>query len=286
SFYHLATRIQGTGFLFAAELIENGWNYTSLTEDRAFCADAVANGYRISYNNDAEFYDEQPVDIKIAMRQRIRWAKGHLQAFVETGPKLFSHIFVTHGMANCDGLADAPCWKRCFHNVRLRFMSFDMLTVVYPRALLTCFKRLIVLTLNTVSVYGTGYAFVKASMGPDWLQWIFRTLHLAWIAPSRERAVLMLWVFLLSWTLNGCLRNMLYAAYVFIFEHKRIVPIKWYRKLWYILTFPMFDLIGKLALVIALLIPVDWKPIPHHANVSIDELEQNHNPEHFRKRSC
>ena len=50
SVFRLATRIQGTGFLFAAEIIENGWNYTSLTEDRAFCADAVANGYKISYN--------------------------------------------------------------------------------------------------------------------------------------------------------------------------------------------------------------------------------------------
>ena len=36
SLFHLATRIQGTGFLFAHELIKNGWNYVSLTEDRAF----------------------------------------------------------------------------------------------------------------------------------------------------------------------------------------------------------------------------------------------------------
>ena len=39
SVFHLATRIQGTGFLFASEVIKDGWNYTSLTEDRAFCAD-------------------------------------------------------------------------------------------------------------------------------------------------------------------------------------------------------------------------------------------------------
>ena len=58
SVFRLATRIQGTGFLFANEIIRDGWNYTSLTEDRALSADAVVQGYRISYNNAAEFFDE------------------------------------------------------------------------------------------------------------------------------------------------------------------------------------------------------------------------------------
>ena len=93
SVLNLATRIQGTGFMFASEIIKDGWNYTSFTEDRAFAADSVVNGYRISYCDAAEFYDEQPTSLKIAMRQRIRWGKGHLQAFVESGPKLFKHIF-------------------------------------------------------------------------------------------------------------------------------------------------------------------------------------------------
>ena len=83
SVFGLATRIQGTGFLFASELVKNGWHYTSLTEDRAFTADAVAAGYPISYCDAAVFYDEQPVSLRIALRQRIRWAKGHLQAAVE-----------------------------------------------------------------------------------------------------------------------------------------------------------------------------------------------------------
>lgn len=90
----LATRIQGTGFLFASEVIKDGWHYVSFTEDRAFAADAVVSGYRISYCDSAEFYDEQPTSLRIAMRQRIRWGKGHLQAFAESGPKLFKHIFV------------------------------------------------------------------------------------------------------------------------------------------------------------------------------------------------
>ena len=155
-------------------------------------------------------------------------------------------------------------------------MSFDMLTIVYPRALVSFFKKLVVIALRIVMVYATGYAFVRAGMMPWWGQSIVRALHLAWTASSEQQAVFLLWVFLLSWTINGCLTNMIYAAYVFVSEYKRIVPIKWYRKLWYIFTFPIFDLIGKLSLIIALFSHVEWKPIPHNADVSLDDLEQKH----------
>ncbi len=232
SLFRLATRIQGTGFLFASEVIrEDGWKYVSLTEDRAFCADAVVNGYRISYQNDAEFYDEQPIDIKVAMRQRIRWAKGHLQAFVETGGKLFLNIF-----------------KRPFnaHN----FMSFDMLTVVYPRSIVSLFRKLIVFLLRLSLLIGAGFAW-----GPFWAL-VWGTLY---------------------WTVYAWGKNMLNALYVFVIEYRRIAPIRWYKKLWYIFMFPTFDLIGKLSMVIALFSKVEWKPIEHKVATRIDEIEKERN---------
>ena len=88
-----ACRIQGTGFLFANELVKDGWKYTTLTEDRSFCTDAVVQNYKISYCDEAIFYDEQPYKLKIALRQRLRWAKGHLQSTVENCPKLFRNLF-------------------------------------------------------------------------------------------------------------------------------------------------------------------------------------------------
>lgn len=90
---HLSCRVQGTGFLFANHFIDNGWNYVNLTEDRAFCTDVVVQGHRVGYCEDAKFYDEQPNNLKIAFRQRIRWAKGHLQSLAEFGPKLLRNIF-------------------------------------------------------------------------------------------------------------------------------------------------------------------------------------------------
>lgn len=90
---HLSCRVQGTGFVFANHFVENGWNYTSLTEDRAFCTDVVIQGYRVGYCEAAKFYDEHPYKLKVALRQRVRWSKGHLQSAVENEPKLIKNIF-------------------------------------------------------------------------------------------------------------------------------------------------------------------------------------------------
>jgi cellulose synthase/poly-beta-1,6-N-acetylglucosamine synthase-like glycosyltransferase len=278
SLFRLATRIQGTGFLFAWEVIKDGWNYTSLTEDRAFCADAVANGYKISYNHDAEFYDEQPVDMKTAWVQRIRWAKGHLQAFAETGPQLATHIFITDGKANRPevvGDQPLPTWKKFLNNIRLRFMSFDMLAIVYPRSIFLLFKKIVVYALR-VWLICLGLLTVRTWFAPDWMA---EGLKLFGIDPVfREPLVasLMLCLFGILWTVNSYLSGILTAAYVFIIEHRRITKIKWYKKVWFCLTFPIFDIIGKLAMYIALFRKVEWKPTPHKAGISISELKNKH----------
>lgn len=114
----MACRIQGTGFLFTNELVKDGWNYTDLTEDRAFCADAVRKGYRISYQNEAEFYDEQPESLAIAYRQRLRWGKGHLQAFQQMGGGLLKRCFT--------------CLTKDF---RQAVTAYDMFMITFPRPL-------------------------------------------------------------------------------------------------------------------------------------------------------
>lgn len=277
SLFRVATRIQGTGFLFSHEIIENGWNYTSLTEDRAFCADAVANGYRISYNNDAEFYDEQPVDIKIAMRQRIRWAKGHLQAFVETGGQLFKHIFVTGGAANSlhanNGKIPKSKFQRFVNNLRLRFMSFDMLTVVFPYGFMHYIKKIIIYFLRIVLLFGAGEYF-SIYYAPEILQKILNFFN--WQPPSVSSFNKLVWLtaFTLAWSAYSYIKAIGTAAYIFIIEHKRIKKIKWYKKIWFCFTFPIFDFIGKVSTLIALFTKVEWKPIPHTAAISISELNE------------
>lgn len=275
SLFHLATRIQGTGFLFANELIENGWNYTSLTEDRAFCADAVANGYRISYNNAAVFYDEQPTDIRIAMRQRIRWSKGHLQALIETGPKLFWHIFCTKDAANrkaTESKENLTLFKRFLNNIRLRFMSFDMLTVVLPKSLLAVLRKIIIYALRIILIIGTGKVF-GANYAPQFLRNILNFIGIKPQLDNELTAVFWLLLFAFGWTVSSYFSGVITAIYILLVENKRIIHIKWYKKLWYAFTFPLFDIIGKISLVIALFSKVEWKPIPHTNAISIREFE-------------
>ena len=76
-----STRVSGTGFLFRADLIKEGWNYVSLTEDWEFSADRISRGMKVFYCDDAQLYDEQPKTIRLMLRQRLRWARGHTVVF-------------------------------------------------------------------------------------------------------------------------------------------------------------------------------------------------------------
>lgn len=272
SVFRLATRIQGTGFLFPSEVIKDGWKYTSLTEDRAFCADVVTMGYRISYNNEAEFYDEQPTDIKIAMRQRLRWSKGHLDAFVETGGKLFLNIFRTKGAANKE-YPDAPKWKKLLRNLRFRFINFDMLTVVFPRSILLSFKKIAVVLLKTgwaltsAKTFGVGYA-------PELIRAILKLFGVTQVFPQTDvETIALMCAFTFAWTVNTYIETIITAAYVMIAERKRIKKMGWYKKVWYCITFPIFDLIGKLTMLMALFMKVEWKPIPHKVAIGMDKVK-------------
>ena len=109
SYLGLSTLVQGTGFLFARELVAKGWNYIDLTEDRSFSVDALLQGYRVSYCDDAVFYDEQPTDFKMVIRQRNRWAKGHLQVCRKVTKPLFIHMLKQRSFASYDVmLANIP----------------------------------------------------------------------------------------------------------------------------------------------------------------------------------
>ena len=285
----LAARVQGTGFMFASEVIKDGWNYTGFTEDRAFAADAVALGYRISYNDEAEFFDEQPVDMKIAMRQRVRWAKGHLQAVVETGPKLFAHIFVTGGVANRDTAPDAGIGIRFLKNIWLRLTSFDMFSVVFPSGLLSFIRRFVVYCLKcgliiiSVSYFnekllpyflGSAFKLFGYPVISTLLRYTFGYFNLQLFTTRRMWALVLFTLFsFFNWMVRW-LEKFFTAVFVFTLERKRIMHIKWYKKLWFCLMFPVFDIIGNISSCIALVTHVEWKPIPHTSSKTIAELEK------------
>jgi len=290
SVLRLATNIQGTGFLFTNEIVKNGWIYTSLTEDRALTADAVAQGYQITYQDEAEFFDEQPVSLKIALRQRLRWSKGHLQAFVETGPYLFINIFFGKRFlkANWKNYKHSKKKNRTFkqimldivESIRHRFASFDTLVQLTPLAFIN-FCRWIIFSIIIYSfyTYTNGLNDINLFSGGSYLAKALRQLfHIKITMGPGIKAMLIgllitIW-FRLLYRLGAYFSNMLMAIYLFIVEDARIKKMSLKDKILFTFTWPTFDIIGRYTTYVAVFKHVEWKPIPHQSKVTIDDLKK------------
>ncbi|MCQ2455121.1 MAG: glycosyltransferase family 2 protein [Clostridia bacterium] len=279
SVLHLATNIQGTGFLFSSDLVKDGWKYTSLTEDRAFTADLVANGYEISYNNDAVFYDEQPTSLRVSVRQRFRWCKGHLEAFAESGPKLFLNIFIDPVSKKT-----STFWKYLCDTLRHRLMAFDTLNQLIPKSVINIFKWILqelilhtaFLSLNggTINCFGKSTALGKA------VNFFFGSCPVT-IKPGLKgyfiSFLLLIWI-RIFYRLGIYLKDTLMAVYIFIIEHKRIPYIPLYKKIGYCFLWPLFDLADRYLKIAALFKrKVEWKVIPHESKITINDISSENN---------
>ena len=281
SILRLATNVQGTGFLFSNEIVRNGWKYTSLTEDRALTADAVAQGYQITYQDEAEFYDEQPVSLKIALRQRLRWSKGHLQAFAESGPYLFINIFFgkKYIKTNWNKKEENLSFdKRIIESIRHRFASFDTLVQLTPISFINLVRWLIFSVLiYSCYTYVNGIDNVNLFKGSVWLAKILRnTFNIKIYMTSGINALFMgslitIW-FRLLYRIGSYFLNTFLAVYLFIVEDARIKKISLPKKLLFVLTWPTFDIIGRYTMYVALFKKVTWKPIPHESKITIDDI--------------
>lgn len=292
SLLRLATNIQGTGFLFSNEIVRDGWKYTSLTEDRALTADAVAQGYQISYQDEAEFYDEQPVNIKIALRQRLRWSKGHLQAFAESGPYLFINIFFGKLFIRTNWNKDKKekTRKRTFksillsiiESIRHRFASFDTLVQLTPITFINLVRWLIVsVIIYSCYTYTNGISNVSLFSGGSFLTKFLRSVANVEIniAPGYKALLMGLVISILArilYRIAAYFSNMLTAVYLFIIEHDRIKKMSLKNKLLFTFTWPTFDSIGRYTTCIALFKKVTWKPIPHESKITIEDINEVH----------
>ncbi len=88
-----STRVSGTGYVMPSELVKDGWEYVTLTEDWEFTADQIARGNKVMHCDEAEFFDEQPTTVPVMLRQRLRWARGHTLVFFTRFAALLKNIF-------------------------------------------------------------------------------------------------------------------------------------------------------------------------------------------------
>jgi len=73
----LGTALGGTGMCIATPLLRQlGWRCASLTEDLEFQIRAILAGARPTLSWDAIVYDEKPLSLAAAFRQRQRWMQG------------------------------------------------------------------------------------------------------------------------------------------------------------------------------------------------------------------
>ena len=286
SVLRLATNIQGTGFLFSSEIVKDGWKYTSLTEDRALTADAVAQGYRISYNDAAMFYDEQPTSLKIALRQRLRWSKGHLLAFLETGPYLFANIFFGKLFLKTKWKEVEKKKKKSFkdillsivESIRHRFASYDTLMQLTPFSVFNTFRwLLVVVIMYGCYTYGHGIDGINLFSGSTYLSGILRSICTIEIVANPGFNALLLGMLTAIWLrilyrIGMYFESMLMAVYLFIIERKNIKKMSIWKKLLFVFTWPTFDIIGRYTTYAALFVKVTWKPIPHESKVTIDDI--------------
>jgi len=286
SVLRLATNIQGTGFLFTNEIVRNGWKYTSLTEDRALTADVVKEGYRITYNDKAMFYDEQPTSLRVALRQRLRWSKGHLMAFVESGPGLFLNIFFGKLFVKKQFKQDEKhkikslkdLFLRIIESIRHRFASYDTFIQLMPTVVINLALWLIFgLIIYSCYCYSNGFSNINLFRGGTVLAQILRSIfNIKLSVPAGIEAfilsgIIIIWL-RIFYRIGKYIENIWVAIYVFIVEHNRIKKIPFRKKVLYSFTWPIFDIIGRYTTYFALFMKVTWKPIPHDSKITIDDI--------------
>lgn len=147
-----STRVSGTGYVMSSELVKEGWKYVSLTEDWELTADQILQSHKIAYCDDAVFYDEQPVSIKIMFRQRLRWQLGHLLVFKEKYRDIIVALFSREYSKN------------------MRFSLYDLSSNIFPFCTLMPAVFLLKLILYLLApVFGVEMLPALASLGKEYM---------------------------------------------------------------------------------------------------------------------
>ena len=86
--------VSGTGFYISAKVINSlgGWPFQTLTEDAEISYYASLNNLKGTYNEYAEYFDEQPISLKVSWNQRLRWVKGFGQVQKKYNKKIVKSL--------------------------------------------------------------------------------------------------------------------------------------------------------------------------------------------------
>ena len=92
--------INGTGFMIKKEVVANGFNTKTLTEDSEFTGQCALRGIQIAFVEEAITYDEHPQNFWASWKQRKRWTSGCISCLQIYGKDLLKTFFKT-GNISC-----------------------------------------------------------------------------------------------------------------------------------------------------------------------------------------
>ena len=234
-----STRVQGTGYLFSAKVIKDGWNYVTLTEDCEFSADQILQGRKVIYCDEAVFYDEQPTTHKVMYRQRFRWSKGHLICLKCCKP-WFRSLF---GKRIIESPDDDGTVRR-----NNKYSKYDFFVYCLPLCIMSA-------VLGVLSfLFGVSVVF-------------FAEDPIAYLIGFAIRlGISVVFSYLLM---------VFVAVLIFILEHKRIHNVSVSKRIGMALLYPFFILIGYVLEVGAMFAKdVQWKTIPHTDTTTFEALNK------------
>lgn len=135
-----AATINGTGFMVAKEVVEEGFNPRTVTEDIELALISLLKGYKVVYTDEAVTYDEQPTDFKTAWHQRKRWSRGIIHCLARYSGPLFKRFITQREFSSLD---------KIFFTVSPIMQIFSLIP-----------------TIMTIVIFASGYAsgFVINSM--------------------------------------------------------------------------------------------------------------------------
>jgi len=147
---NLGTHIAGTGFVIDSKLIKGGWNFNTLTEDTELTIHFATKGIKVSFCEDAVFYDEQPTSFKVAYTQRKRWTKGRLDVFLKYFPSMIINTFKRLSFTIYDMFFYSFPWpfysliKVILYPIILGFIKNDIYTNIFWKDFLIVFLSMMV----------------------------------------------------------------------------------------------------------------------------------------------
>lgn len=89
-----SSMVGGTGFAFKLSALGGeGWTTYSLTEDVEFSIQQILKGHKIIPARNAVFYDEQPTEYSVSVKQRFRWMVGGMQCIPLYFKQIMRQVF-------------------------------------------------------------------------------------------------------------------------------------------------------------------------------------------------